>query len=70
MEKANGRTISLNNEVGAGLGQLSDGRRCQNVAGKQADQIGRFFADWAIVYFGQFRENDKSSPHFGLLFQE
>jgi hypothetical protein len=30
----------------------------------QGDQIGRIFAYWAIVYFGQFIENYGSSPDF------
>jgi hypothetical protein len=30
----------------------------------QGDQIGRIFARWAIVYFGQFFENCRSSPNF------
>jgi hypothetical protein len=30
----------------------------------QGDQIGRIFAQWAIVHFGQFFENYTSSPHF------
>jgi hypothetical protein len=33
------------------------------LAPKQADPIGRFFAHWVIVYFGQFFENYKSRPH-------
>jgi hypothetical protein len=31
---------------------------------KQGDQIGRTFVQWVIVYFRQFSENYKSSPHF------
>jgi hypothetical protein len=34
----------------------------------QGDLIGRVFAFWAIVYFGQFFDNNKSNQHFGLLF--
>jgi hypothetical protein len=30
----------------------------------QGDQIGRIFADWAAVYFGQFIENFKSYPNY------
>jgi hypothetical protein len=30
----------------------------------QGDQIGRIFAHWAIVYFGQIFETLKSSPYF------
>jgi hypothetical protein len=30
----------------------------------QGDQIGRIFAYWAIVYFGQFYENYKRIPNF------
>jgi hypothetical protein len=30
---------------------------------KQGDQIGRIFAFWVIVYFGQFLENNKRSPN-------
>jgi hypothetical protein len=33
--------------------------RCQ-----QGDQIGRIFAQWVIVCFGQFRENYRSRSHF------
>jgi hypothetical protein len=32
--------------------------KCSN----QSDQIGRIFANWAIVYFGQFVEKRRSSP--------
>jgi hypothetical protein len=35
---------------------------------EQGDQIGRIFAQWAIVYFGQFFENHKSSPNFCATF--
>jgi hypothetical protein len=35
---------------------------------KQGDQIGRFFANWATVYFEQLFEDDKSSPHFWATF--
>jgi hypothetical protein len=31
---------------------------------EQGDQIGRIFALWAIVFFGQFFENFISSPNF------
>jgi hypothetical protein len=31
-------------------------------AGSQGDQIGQNFAYWAIIFFGQFFENFKSSP--------
>jgi hypothetical protein len=35
----------------------------------QGDQIGRIFAHWAIVFFGRFFENDKSSiRHFLVTF--
>jgi hypothetical protein len=33
----------------------------------RGDQIGRIFANWAILYFGQFFENHTSSPYFGIL---
>jgi hypothetical protein len=35
---------------------------------KQGDQIGRIFAYWVIVYFGNFSENDLSSSIFGVTF--
>jgi hypothetical protein len=31
---------------------------------EKGDQIGRIFAHWAIVYFGQFLDNNKSRPNF------
>jgi hypothetical protein len=34
----------------------------------QGDQIGRIFAQWAIIYFGRFVENRKSSPYFCATF--
>jgi hypothetical protein len=34
----------------------------------QGDQIGRIFANWVIVYFGQFYENYKSSTHILGIF--
>jgi hypothetical protein len=34
----------------------------------QVDQIGRIFANCAIVFFGQFFENDKSSPKLSAIF--
>jgi hypothetical protein len=34
----------------------------------QGDQIGRIFAFWVIVYYGQFCENDISSPNFWASF--
>jgi hypothetical protein len=36
----------------------------------QGDQIGRIFAQWVIVFFGQFYKNYRSSPkfHIGRLF--
>jgi hypothetical protein len=37
-------------------------------AGRQGDQIGRIFAHWAIVYFGQFFENDRRSLNFLATF--
>jgi hypothetical protein len=36
--------------------------------GKQGDQIGRIFAIWALVYFGQFFLNYQSNQYFWLLF--
>jgi hypothetical protein len=33
------------------------------VGWRQDDQIGRIFAQWAIVYYEQFFENYRSSPH-------
>jgi sulfur relay (sulfurtransferase) DsrC/TusE family protein len=30
----------------------------------QGEQIGRIFAHWAIVFFGQFFENYEGSPKF------
>jgi hypothetical protein len=33
----------------------------------QGDQIGRIFAHWVIINFGQFYQNDKSGHNFGLL---
>jgi hypothetical protein len=30
----------------------------------QGDQIGRFFAAWVIVFFGQFFVNYRLSPNF------
>jgi hypothetical protein len=37
----------------------------------QGDQIGRIFAYWAIVYFGQFSENYRSSPQLrGYFFHD
>jgi hypothetical protein len=32
------------------------------MSGNQGDQIGRIFAQCAIVYFGHFFQNDRSSP--------
>jgi hypothetical protein len=32
---------------------------------RQGDQIGRSFAKWVIVYFGQLLENYGRIPHFG-----
>jgi hypothetical protein len=37
---------------------------------RQGDQIGRIFAHWAIVVFGQFLVNYRSSPHFLLPFSQ
>jgi hypothetical protein len=34
---------------------------------KKGDQIGRFFAYWVAVSFGQYCEKCESSPNFGLL---
>jgi hypothetical protein len=34
----------------------------------QGDQIGRISASRAIVYFGQFLENDKTTPNFSATF--
>jgi hypothetical protein len=34
----------------------------------QGDQIGRIFAYWTIVFFGQFLENCKSSPQIFATF--
>jgi hypothetical protein len=44
--------------------QLQIGHRGDflDVAAKQGDQIGRIFAQWAIVCFGQFLKNDRYSP--------
>jgi hypothetical protein len=36
--------------------------------GKQGDRIGRIFAHWVIICFGQFFLNFRTSPHFLLLF--
>jgi hypothetical protein len=36
---------------------------CSNLG----DQIGRLFAQWLIVSFGQFLENKTSSPNFGAI---
>jgi hypothetical protein len=37
-------------------------------APKQGDQIGRNFAQWAIVYFGELYKNYRSSPKFSATF--
>jgi hypothetical protein len=34
----------------------------------QSDRIGRIFAHWVTVCFGQIYENDRSRQHFWLLF--
>jgi hypothetical protein len=34
----------------------------------QGDQIGRIFAQWVIVYFGQLLENYRSIPHVSGYF--
>jgi hypothetical protein len=34
----------------------------------QGDQIGRIFALWAIVCFGQFLKNNSNSPQFWATF--
>jgi hypothetical protein len=39
--------------------------RSQDWPQRQGDQIGRIFASWAIVCFGQFFENYKNSPNLG-----
>jgi hypothetical protein len=39
-------------------------RSSSRVGSQQSDKIGRIFAYWAIVFFGQFSENYISSPHF------
>jgi hypothetical protein len=31
---------------------------------EQGDQIGRIFAQWVIVYFGQFYKDYRSNPNF------
>jgi hypothetical protein len=36
----------------------------------QGDQIGRFFAQWAIGYFGQFLENSEVGHNFWLRFSK
>jgi hypothetical protein len=36
--------------------------------GSQGDQIGRIFAQWAIVYIGQFLKNYRSSAKFWASF--
>jgi hypothetical protein len=36
----------------------------------QGDQIGRIFAQWANVYFGQYFEKHKSDPNFWATFSE
>jgi hypothetical protein len=38
------------------------------MASEQGDQIGRIFAFWVIVYFGQFLENNKRSPNDWITF--
>jgi hypothetical protein len=35
---------------------------------QEGDQIGRIFAHWAIVFFGQFFEHYRSSPNFPATF--
>jgi hypothetical protein len=35
---------------------------------QQGDQIGRVFAPWAIVYFGEFLENHRSSQKLRATF--
>jgi hypothetical protein len=35
---------------------------------RQGDQIGRKFAQWVIVYFGQWFENYRSNAHLWLIF--
>jgi hypothetical protein len=36
-------------------------------AGEQGDQIGRNFAHWVVVYFGQFLKISKIAHLFGLF---
>jgi hypothetical protein len=35
---------------------------------EQGDRIGRFFAYWVTVSFGQYFENRGSSPNIGKIF--
>jgi hypothetical protein len=44
------------------------GTAIRKVPSIQGDQIGRIFALWVIVCFGQFFENYRSNPHFGIVF--
>jgi hypothetical protein len=39
-----------------------------NLTRQQGDQIGRFFAYWASVFYGSFFDNCRSSPIFWPLF--
>jgi hypothetical protein len=36
----------------------------------QGDQIGQFFACWAIIYFSLFIENYRRSPNFWATFSK
>jgi hypothetical protein len=40
----------------------------ENNPAAQCDQIGRIFAHWVIVYFGQLFLNCRSSPLFAVYF--
>jgi hypothetical protein len=39
-----------------------------SVQSNQGEQIGRIFAHWAVVYFGQFLKSCRNSSNFGATF--
>jgi hypothetical protein len=47
--------------------QQMDHRHNQGLGREQGDQIGRIFAHWVILYYGQFFQLQKAAHIFGLL---
>jgi hypothetical protein len=68
-EKINNKTATIRDHLFYLLKSLKTGSISSSPAAQQGDQIGRIFAQWVIVYFGQLLKICKSNV-FGYFIHQ